>query len=81
MTSLSVTVALMIGTIELLQVVATKFDLDNGFWSFFNNLDFGKIGYGMVGLFALTWAGSITLWRTRRIEERWSARIAESPQQ
>ena len=31
-TTLSVTVALAIGTIELLQVLATKFQLDGGFW-------------------------------------------------
>ena len=79
-TSLSVTVALLIGTIELLQVVATKFALDGGFWSFVNNLDFAKIGYGVVGLFVLTWAGSIAVWRTRRIEERWTVRVAETPQ-
>ena len=33
-TTLSVTVALLIGTVELLQVAATKFGLDGGFWAF-----------------------------------------------
>ena len=66
-TSLSVSVALVIGTIELLQVLSTKFALRSGFWSFLDNLDFGKIGYGIVA----TWLFSITLWKTRRIEQRW----------
>jgi len=61
-TTLSVTVALGIGLIELLQVAARST------W-----LDFNTLGYGMVGLFVLTWAVSAVIWKTRRIEERWSA--------
>jgi len=61
-TTLSVTVALGIGLIELLQVAARST------W-----LDFNTLGYGMVGLFVLTWAVSGVIWKTRRIEERWSA--------
>src|SRR5438128_6206348 len=76
-TSLSVAVALLIGTIELLQVAATKFSLNTGFWAFLNNLDFSKVGYGIVGLFVLTWAASVLLWKTRRIEERWSAYVTD----
>ena len=74
-TSLSVAVALLIGTIELLQVIAAKFSLDGGFWAFLDNLDFGSIGYVVVGLFVLTWAFSVILWKTRRIEERWGEMI------
>ena len=55
-TSLSVAVALVIGMIELLQVTAAKFSLDGGFWAFLDNLDFGHIGYVVVGLFVATWA-------------------------
>jgi nickel/cobalt transporter (NiCoT) family protein len=74
-TSLSVTVALVIGMIELLQVTAAKFSLSGGFWAFLDNLDFGKIGYAVVGLFIATWAFSVILWKTRRIEARWSTMI------
>jgi high-affinity nickel-transport protein len=70
-TSLSVAVALLIGTIELMQVMAAKFSLDSSFFVFLDELDFGRIGYVVVGLFVLTWAGSVVLWKTRRIEERW----------
>jgi high-affinity nickel-transport protein len=59
--------------IELLQVTAAKFSLDGGFWSFLDNLDFGHIGYVVVGLFIATWLCSLTLWKTRRIEERWGS--------
>lgn len=76
-TSLSVAVALVIGTIELLQVTAAKLSLDGAFWSFLDHLDFGSIGYVVAGLFVATWAFSLLLWKTRRIEERWS-RMVES---
>ncbi len=72
-TSLSVTVALVIGTIELLQVLSTKLALTSGFWAWLNDLDFGTLGYGIVGLFVLTWGVSAGIWKVRRIEERWGA--------
>src|SRR5690349_8025219 len=74
-TSLSVSVALIIGTIELLQVTAAKFSLEGGFWSFLDSLDFGRIGYVVAALFVATWAFSVIVWKTRRIEARWSGMI------
>ena len=62
-TSLSVAVALGIGGVELLQVAA------RATW-----VDFNTLGYGIVGLFALTWAASALIWKARRIEERYSGR-------
>jgi nickel/cobalt transporter (NiCoT) family protein len=76
-TSLSVTVALLIGTIELLQVAATKLSLESGFWAFLTGLDFDKLGYGIVGLFLLTWVVSLAVWKLRRIEERWAALLQD----
>lgn len=77
-TSLSVAVALVIGMIELLQVAAAKFALEGGFWSFLDNLDFGRIGYVVVALFVATWLFSVTLWKTRRIEQRWGSWLERS---
>jgi high-affinity nickel-transport protein len=74
-TSLSVAVALLIGTIELLHVAAAKLSLDSGFWTLLAELDFSRLGYVVVGLFVLTWAFSLVLWKTRRIEQRWSGMI------
>jgi nickel/cobalt transporter (NiCoT) family protein len=74
-TSLSVAVALLIGMIELLQVAAAKLSLSGGFWSVLDNLNFGNIGYLVVGLFVATWAFSVVVWKTRRIEVRWGNMI------
>jgi nickel/cobalt transporter (NiCoT) family protein len=74
-TSLSVTVSLAIGTIELLQVASDGLALDAGLWSFLDTLDFGRLGYVTVGLFVLTWALSVVLWKMRRIEQRWGSTV------
>jgi high-affinity nickel-transport protein len=70
-TSLSVTVALAVGSVELLQVFAAKLGLDTGVWAWLNALDFETLGYGIVALFVLTWVTSIAVWKKRRLEERW----------
>jgi high-affinity nickel-transport protein len=77
-TSLSVTVAFVIGTIELLTVAAQKLRLEGGFWAWVSNLDLNLVGYGIVGLFVVTWAGAIAVWRLGRIEEKWAAGMRSS---
>jgi nickel/cobalt transporter (NiCoT) family protein len=72
-TSLSVAVAWLVGAIELLQVLAAKLELHGGFWTLLASLDLGRLGYVVVGLFATTWLCSLTLWKTRRYEQRWGA--------
>jgi high-affinity nickel-transport protein len=77
-TSLSVAVALLIGTIELLQVTAARLSLDGGFWTFLAGLDFGRIGYVVVAMFVGIWALSLIVWRARRIEARWGGMLERS---
>jgi high-affinity nickel-transport protein len=72
-TGLSVAVALLIGTIELAQVAASRLRLTGGFWTWLERLDFGTLGYAVVALFAATWLVAFFVWRWRRIEERWEA--------
>jgi high-affinity nickel-transport protein len=83
-TALSVAVALIIGTIELLAVFADKFSLSGGIWGFVTDLDLNLVGYFLVALFVVTWALAVAIWRFGRIEDRWSARLdqgIESAQQ
>jgi nickel/cobalt transporter (NiCoT) family protein len=77
-TSLSVAVALLIGTIELLQVLSARLGFDSGFFAWLNDLDFGTIGYAVVGLFVLTWAASVAFWKLGRVEERWTSALEEA---
>src|SRR4051795_13660386 len=72
-TGLSVAVALSIGTLELLSVLAGRLDLHGGVWDLASNLDMNVVGYAIAGLFVLTWAVALAVWRFGHIEERWSA--------
>jgi high-affinity nickel-transport protein len=71
-TGLSVAVALIIGTIELLSVLAGRLGLSGGLWDRVATVDLNLVGYVIVGLFVLTWAVAAAVWRLGRIEERWS---------
>lgn len=70
-TSLSVAVALLVGTIELLQGLVTELRLCNHFFDVLSALDFETLGYIIVAVFVCGWAASVILWKARRIEERW----------
>jgi len=69
-TSLSIAVALIIGTIELLQVLATMLHLDNPVFNFIGTLDFGMFGYVIVAIFLLTWMISFGVWKFSRMDQR-----------
>jgi high-affinity nickel-transport protein len=77
-TGLSVAVALIIGSIELLSVLADKLSLTGGLWDFVSNLDLNLVGYAIVALFVLTWAVALSVWHFGRIEERWSAALQQT---
>jgi high-affinity nickel-transport protein len=62
-TGLSVMVALVIGTIELAGLFGGE------------TIDMNMVGFIIVGMFVVTWAVSLGVWRVGRIEERWSANI------
>ena len=70
-TGISVAVALLIGTVELLQVMASTLELRGDFWSVVRGLSLGKLGYLIVGIFVVAWLGSYLFWKFIRLEERW----------
>ena len=73
-TGLSVAVALLIGSIELLQVLIATLNLHGPFVDFISGLDFGNLGYLIVGLFLAAWGLSVALWKFGKIEQRYSIR-------
>lgn len=77
-TGLSVAVALLVGSIELLQVMISVLRLHGLFFDFVANLDFGILGYLIVGMFLLAWGLSVVAWKFGKIEQRYSMRLAPS---
>ncbi len=45
--------------------------LHGGFFDFIGDLDFGMLGYAIVGIFLRAWGPSFALWRFDHIEARY----------
>ncbi len=77
-TGLSITVALVIGTIELLGLLATELNLHGRFWVAMANFDINKAGFFLVGTFVVTWVVALLIWRFFHVEARWDAAAARA---
>jgi nickel/cobalt transporter (NiCoT) family protein len=64
-TLVSVFVALVIGSIEVLGLLADKFSLSGPVWDFVAALNdnFGSMGYLIIAIFAVSWIASVAIYR------------------
>jgi high-affinity nickel-transport protein len=76
-TGLSVVIALSIGTIELLGVAIEKLGLKRAAWSWVAQININTLGYVIVGMFVVTWAVALLVWRVAHIEELWSPQVGK----
>src|SRR5882724_7918 len=69
-TSVSVLVALVVGGIETLGLIAGQFQLQGVFWNAISGLNgnFGVLGYGIVALFVVSWGISFLVYRFKRYD-------------
>jgi nickel/cobalt transporter (NiCoT) family protein len=77
-TGLSVAICFFIGGIETLSLVPLEVhgvSQTHGFWGFMYNFNINTAGFVIVGMFVVTWAAAIAIWRLGHIEERWTARL------
>ena len=75
-TAISVAVALVIGTIELVGVLADQAKIESGPLSAIASIPLDYAGYAIVAFFVLAWLTALAVWRFGRIEEKWSANLA-----
>ncbi|MFC8503019.1 HoxN/HupN/NixA family nickel/cobalt transporter [Pedococcus sp. NPDC057267] len=75
-TSISVAVALLIGTIELIGVLADQAHITTGPIAAIGSIPLDYAGFAIVGLFVLAWLIALAIWRLGRIEERWTDTLA-----
>lgn len=68
LTFLSVFIALFIGSIQTLQIIADKLHLDNPLFTFIRELDFGNLGYIIIGVFVISWLFSLLVYRIKRYD-------------
>jgi nickel/cobalt transporter (NiCoT) family protein len=69
-TGISVLIALLIGSVELLSLVAQTFGWRGGIWTLTSAINLNAAGYLVVALFVVTWAASVVVWKVGRFEER-----------
>lgn len=73
-TGLSVAVAMLIGTIELVTVLHDDMNLTDPITGWISGINLHNFGFVIVGMFVLTWTIAIAYWRISKAEERWQPR-------
>ncbi|MBV9282395.1 MAG: HoxN/HupN/NixA family nickel/cobalt transporter [Chloroflexi bacterium] len=67
-TLISVLIALFIGSIEVLQVINSETGVTAGPIGWAAGISFGDLGYYIIGIFLLSWAVSILVFKLRRVD-------------
>jgi high-affinity nickel-transport protein len=83
-TFVSVVVAVIVGGVEALGLLADRLGLQGGLWSAVASLNdnFGALGYLIIGIFAVSWIVSVLLYRFKgydRLELQPGQAAAASP--
>ena len=71
-TGLSIAVAFLIGTIEIVGLLSSELNIRGGFWSFMTNFDINKAGFVIAGLFVVVWVLAIGYWKLGKLDTRWA---------
>jgi high-affinity nickel-transport protein len=79
-TLISVFIAFVIGTIEVLSIVADQLNLHGWFWDAVSNLDFGTIGFLIIGLFVGSWLLSTVIYKLRRYDQLGETELEPVPE-
>ena len=78
-TGLSIFVAFVIGTIQLVGVLAEKTSIANYQpFTAIAEIDLNRVGYFIVASFVLAWIVSVLIWKLGRYEKRFSSGIVET---
>ncbi len=74
-TSLSIFVAFVIGTIELLGLLSDKVGLTGQPWDFISSIDINLAGRIIVAVFFVVWIGAILNWKLRNLDEKYGSGV------
>jgi high-affinity nickel-transport protein len=77
-TGLSVFVAVFIGVTELLGLLGQEGNLKGPGWAWLEKFNINTAGYVIVGVFVVTWAVALVVWRLGRIEQKWGGAPAKA---
>ncbi|MGA3217727.1 MAG: HoxN/HupN/NixA family nickel/cobalt transporter [Acidimicrobiales bacterium] len=77
-TGLSVAICFFIGGVETLGLLPAEvhgLSKHHGFWGFMYNFNINTAGFVIVGMFLVTWAGAMLIWRYANVEEHWGGHL------
>jgi nickel/cobalt transporter (NiCoT) family protein len=77
-TALSVFVAVFIGVVELLGLLAQDGSLSGPAWTWLENFNINTAGFVIVGVFVVTWIVALSLWHFGKLEQRWALTAARA---
>jgi len=69
-TSISVFVAIAIGTVETMQVIATELNLNTPFWNYLQNMSFSDLGYVIISIMVISWISAIAIYKVRQYDTK-----------
>jgi nickel/cobalt transporter (NiCoT) family protein len=75
-TGLSIAVAFVIATIEIVGLLSSELHLHGWFGDYMANFDVNQAGFVIAGLFVVVWVLALAIWRFGKIEARWEAAAA-----
>jgi nickel/cobalt transporter (NiCoT) family protein len=77
-TGLSIAVALLVGTIEIVGLLSEKLGLVGPVASWLHDFNINTAGFVIVGMFFATWVIALAIWHFGRIEERWTTEMRQA---
>jgi nickel/cobalt transporter (NiCoT) family protein len=77
-TSLSVFIALFIGTIEILGLIAQETNRSGGVWDIVATFNINRAGFIIVGVFVATWIVALAIWHFGDIERKWETQATQA---
>ncbi|MDQ2728997.1 MAG: HoxN/HupN/NixA family nickel/cobalt transporter [Actinomycetota bacterium] len=78
-TGLSIAVAFLIGTIEIVGLLSTELHIHGGVWDFMSNFNINRAGFTIAGLFVVVWTAAIGYWKLGNVEQRWETQPKKQP--
>ena len=69
-TLVSFLIALVIGSLEALSIIASKLNFEGGWWAYVNFLgeNSGVLGYAIIGLLVMSWLASIIFYQVAKLD-------------
>jgi high-affinity nickel-transport protein len=77
-TGLSIAVAVLIGSIELVSILHNDLQWQDPVTEWISGINLNNAGLAIVGLFAATWLTAIGYWKLANVESRWQPSIPPS---